>query len=406
MNHQHILKQAWQILWNYRLLWLLGFVLALTTCSWQGASNLGERYDNGQRITVHSEHGTLFMPGFEATVDLTPAKGPQITLPYSDGQPLVITRDDEWSVDLPPQMERDLEEITEWLASGLPPEVAKTIFGSVVIVAVVIVAIFLLASAARYMADAALIRAVNEQAKTGQKASMGGLLSMGFSRAAWRFFLIDLVIRLPLLLLFLVFVFLSLTPLSLWATGDVTAGLLGMSAAGFLITGVMLLGVAINAAVGVLIGFMRRACALEEMGVLAAIGRGFSLLYHNIKDVVIMAGAAIIVTIAWAVLLIPAGLILIPVILACVIVGGLAAVATLALVAVPASLVLGEVLGIVLAGSVALAIFVPIVGAPIFFLSGLLHVYVSSLWTLTYRELRAAERVAPTPAPKVALTGT
>jgi hypothetical protein len=44
-------------------------------------------------------------------------------------------------------------------------------------------------------------------------------------------------------------------------------------------------------------------------------------------------------------------------------------------------------------------------GAPLLFLHGLPHVHNSSEWTLTYRELRAAEGVACQMTPKVALDG-
>jgi hypothetical protein len=403
MNHQNILKESWRILYSYRLLWILGFVLALTTCSWQGTSNLGERYDSGQRLAIKTERGTLYIPGFEANVDLTPAEGFQISLPYEEGQPITITRSDTWSVDMPWRLERDWQELTEWLNNGPPPELADLITGSVLIIAGVIITIFLMAAVARYTADASLIRAVNQRAKTGQKVSFGRLLHMGFSRAAWRFFLIDLVIRLPLLLLFLVLLLLSLTPLSLWATGDAAAGLFGMTTAGLLITGVMILAIVINAVLSVLIAFFRRACALEELGVLAAIGRGFSLVRHNLSDVFIMAIFAFAATIAWVILFIPAMLLLIPVLLVCVVMGALAGLAIFVPLTGVASLVTNQGLALVLAGSIALAVFIPIVIAPILFLSGLLRVYISSLWTLSYRELRTVENALPEPEARLSL---
>jgi hypothetical protein len=403
MNHTDVLKQSWQILWSYRILWIFGFVIALTTCTWQGTSNLGDRYDDGQRITVHVEKGTLVIPGFKADMDLTRADGFQILIPYEDGQPIIINGGETWSVDLPRSMERDLEEVSDWLSGDLPPDVSQIITGSLVIIIVVLSAIFLLATVARYIANASVILAVNERAKTGQKASFGRVLGMGFSRVAWRFFLIDLVIRLPLLLLFLALALLSLSPLALWATGDPRAGLFGLTAAGFLITGVILLTVAVNAVVGVLIALFRRACAVEELGALAAVGRGFRVARHNLRDVIIVAIFAFAAIVAWVILFIPAILLLTPVFLACLFLGGLVALAILLPLAGAASLVLGEVMAIVLAGTIALAVFIPSIAAPILFLSGLLHLYISNLWTLSYRELRAIEDVTPEPAPKPAL---
>ena len=405
MNHTDVLKRSWQILWSYRILWIFGFVIALTTCTWQGTSNLGERYDSGQRITVHMEKGTLFIPGFKADIDLTRSDGFRILIPYEEWQPIIINGGETWSVELPMSLERDLQQATDWLNGDLPPDVSESIIGALLIVAIVIGAIFLLANVARYVTNASVILAVNERAKTGQKASFRRVLGLGFSRVAWRFFLIDLVIRLPLLLLFLALALLSLSPLALWATGDPKAGLFGLTAAGFLITGVILLAVAINAVVGVLIALFRRACALEELGALAAIGRGFRIARHNLRDVIIMAIFAFAAIVAWVILLIPAMLLLIPVFLACIFLGGLAALAIMLPLAGAASLVMGEVMAIVLAGTIALAVFLPIIAAPIFFLSGLLQLYISNLWTLSYRELRAIEDAAPKPATKAALAG-
>jgi hypothetical protein len=405
MNHTDVLKRSWQILWSYRILWIFGFAIALTTCTWQGTFNLGERYDSGQRITVHLEKGTLFIPGFKADIDLTRADGFQVLIPYEEGQPIVINGGETWSVDLPWRMERDLEELADWLSGDIPPDVSEIITGAIVIIVIAIGAIFLLATVTRYVANASAILAVNERAKTGQKASFGRVLGMGFSRVAWRFFLIDLVIRLPLLLLFLALALLSLSPLALWPAGDPKAGPFGLTAAGFLITGVILLAVAVNAVVGVLMAIFRRACAVEKLGALAAIGRGFSVARHNLRDVTLMAIFAFAAIIAWVILFIPVVLLLTPVFLACLFLGGLVALAILLPLAGAASLVLGDVLAIVLAGTIALAVFVPIIAAPILFLSGLLHLYISNLWTLSYRELRAIEDAAPIPAPKPALAG-
>ena len=58
---------------------------------------------------------------------------------------------------------------------------------------------------------------------------------------------------------------------------------------------------------------------------------------------------------------------------------------------------LKDVVAWVLGGSLALVIFIPIVTAPFTFVSGLLTVYQSSAWTLTYRELLALESAPAEP---------
>ena len=34
MSHKNVLKRAWEILWQYKALWVFGLVLALTTASY------------------------------------------------------------------------------------------------------------------------------------------------------------------------------------------------------------------------------------------------------------------------------------------------------------------------------------------------------------------------------------
>ncbi len=52
-----------------------------------------------------------------------------------------------------------------------------------------------------------------------------------------------------------------------------------------------------------------------------------------------------------------------------------------------------------------LPIFILVMIAPMLFLGGLVEVAKSSLWTLTYRELRALERVEKTQVPAADASG-
>jgi hypothetical protein len=45
MNHKEILKRAWHILWNYKALWVFGFILAVTTIS-SSSSNAANSVSN------------------------------------------------------------------------------------------------------------------------------------------------------------------------------------------------------------------------------------------------------------------------------------------------------------------------------------------------------------------------
>ena len=39
MSHKNVLKRAWEILWQYKALWVFGLILALTTASYSPQSN-------------------------------------------------------------------------------------------------------------------------------------------------------------------------------------------------------------------------------------------------------------------------------------------------------------------------------------------------------------------------------
>jgi hypothetical protein len=51
----------------------------------------------------------------------------------------------------------------------------------------------------------------------------------------------------------------------------------------------------------------------------------------------------------------------------------------------------------ILAAAVGIPIFLLVVGLPILFVGGLVQVFKSSVWTLTYRELQAVEGMRPAP---------
>ena len=46
MDHVKILKRAWVILWQYRVLWIFGIILALTTSSGPAANGSGYTLDS------------------------------------------------------------------------------------------------------------------------------------------------------------------------------------------------------------------------------------------------------------------------------------------------------------------------------------------------------------------------
>jgi hypothetical protein len=390
MKYSDILKQSWQILWNYRLLWIFGFIVALTTFPYQGISDWNDQWQAGEGTIIRTDENTVRFPGFDATVDLAPG-GVITVLPRDGSEPTVIHTEGGLSIELPDGTERDLREVLAYVTDALPAEITQVVVGSLVVIAVVILGVVLVAALLRYPAEAGLITAVNEQAKSKKKAGFRELLRMGWSRTAWRFFLIDVAVRLPLLAFFALMFILALGPFALSLSSDPKGWIIGFVASAFLVAGTLFLVVITGWLVSLFTLFFRRACALEGLGVTAAIVRGFQVVFGNIKDVVVMTLLMLGTYIGWAVAAIPVLVLMIPIFLVLIVLGGLVAMTVLFPTAGVAQLFLNDVVAWVLGGSVALVIFIPIVAAPFTFLSGLLMVYQSSAWTLTYRELMALD---------------
>jgi len=250
----------------------------------------------------------------------------------------------------------------------------------------------------RYVAETSLIRMVNDHEETGEKRSVRQGLRWGWSRTSLRLFAIDLLVFVPLVVGFILLLLLALAPLLLWTTGSRPAEIIGTVAAIGLVVLFVLLFIVVITAASLLIHFFRRVCALEEVGVRESIRRGYSLVRRHLKDVFIMWLLMVGLTIGWAILTIVATLVLVlvglvpgggPALLA----GGLAGMASR-----------GGPLPWIVAGAVGLPIFLLVLVIPLLFLSGLWQVYKSSVWTLTYRELRTLEAVQPAapPAPAAA----
>lgn len=400
MNTSPILKEAWQILRNYRVLWIFGFLLAMTTVTWE--TGLLETWDDpqaNQGLIIRSGESQFTMPGADVTIDLTPADGFIILFDNNIKDAITVKTEGGLSITIPDDARRDLRELEEFLKVGIPRDVTEIIIGAVVAFLAVFLTAAFVATVIRYVAEAALIRAVDDYTKTGQKLGFRQVLRLGWSRSAWRFFLIDLLVRLPVAVLILGLLLLSVLPLLFWLTGNVGAGIAGTLASAGLFYLAIVAGIVLSATISVLVKLIRRACTLEDLGVTASIGRGLKLARRNVKDVVLMAVILLAVSIGFAIFMIPAVIVLFPVLLATIIAGGLAAVAVLFPTFALANLVLAEVAAWVVAGTIALAVFIPIVAAPFFFVGGLLKVYLSSAWTLTYRELCALEKVAQEPSP-------
>jgi hypothetical protein len=166
MDHLKVLKRAWETTWHYRALWIFGIILALTTAG--GSFGRGGDGDGG----------------FQYNFDMG-----------------------------------DIPEI--------PPYVVSTLIAIGVGLACVIIILIIAATIARYVAETALIQMMDDYEKTGEKRSVREGFRMGWSRTAFRLFLIRLLIGLPVAVAFILLFVLTFAPLLLWATESKAAGLIG-----------------------------------------------------------------------------------------------------------------------------------------------------------------------------------
>jgi hypothetical protein len=254
---------------------------------------------------------------------------------------------------------------------------------------VVILLIGVILTVARYVAETAAIRMVDENERTGDKPGVRQGLRYGWSRSAWRLFLINLLLGLPVLALFIIGLLVLAGVILLITSGNAFLSMTVIIAA----IGLFFLLIFISVILGVVLNLLRdffwRVCVLEQTGVREALTRGWELVRANWKSVGLMWLVMIAVRIGWAIGLVIAFFLSLPVlvltILAGLVVGGLPAL----LVGGVSSLFLGGPLPWIVGVLFGLPFFLVVAFSPLIFFRGLGLVYNSTAWTLTYRELKA-----------------
>jgi hypothetical protein len=346
MNHKDILKRAWSILWSYKTLWVFGIILGLTTASGgQRLSNYTSDRANRANQTTPDFLGKSFQEGFENA-------SKEFEKLFTDVIP------------------------AEWVRTAI---IIGITLGCLILLFIIASTIF------RYLSRTALIRMVDDYEETDTKATIRQGFRIGWSRKAWRLFLIDLLIWLPVIVAFIVLFLIIFAPLLFWATDNVAAGILGtVMTIGLFVLGIFL-AIVITAALRLLLEFFWRAAALEDLGVVDAIKYGFRLVKENLAGVGLMWLIILGVNIGYTIIMIP--VVILVMLTAGVISGviGLIAAGTIGLITSP--LVVGLVVGS--------PIFILLMVIPLAFVDGLRQTYLSSAWTLTFRELRSLEKLAP-----------
>ena len=273
----------------------------------------------------------------------------------------------------------------------ISPEVMSGLIAGAVVVGIIVLLLSLAFILARYVAETALIRMVDRHEATGEKVSVRQGFRLGWSRAALRMFGLDLLVGLVGLLGFLLLAGVAATPLLMWLTDSTPARVLGTVVAVALGVVVIFLAIVVGTAVSLLAEFWHRAVVLEDRGIRAALRRGWQLLRQRLGDVVVMGLILFGLGLAWMIVMLPVVFLLLAV---AAVSGGLPGLLVYAI----GSLVAQGAAPWIAALIVAVPIFIVIMAVPLAVLGGLLQTFLSSTWTLTFRELLALEAAAPPPS--------
>lgn len=341
MNHTQILKRAWTITWKYRALWVLGFLLALTS---GGGGGSGSGGSNGSGYQFNG-----------------------------NGR--------DWNFDFAPQGLQDLaNNIEAWARNLFRPEMQSTLIGLAVAFTCLAVIIGILSIIVRYVSEVGIIRMVDHYESTEEKVSWRQGWRMGWSNAAWKLFLIDLVVYLPVVLGVMVMFGCAALPViaSSVASNDLSApGLIATIGLVFLAIFVIF---AIVVVLSLFMELARRQAVLNGSGVFESIRAGWNLARSHLKDIFILWLLMVGIQIGVSIVFIPVVLLLV---LAAGLLGGGVGAGLYFLLNAVATGAAAWGWGI----GMGLFFFILLLSIPLTILSGIFLVYRSSVWTLAFRDV-------------------
>ena len=367
LNVSKILKRSWHILWNYRTLWIFGFILALAL----GGGGNGGGNNNDYTDSSRNQPSGIQAPGeWEGLKGDTPR---------------------EKLADAFRQVGNEIQKLRE----QYPIEFRMGIAVAIMILTVGLLTGILVAIL-RYVAEAASIRMVDEYEQTGVKVGFKQGWKYGWSREAWRLFLVNFVVHLPMLVLFVVlglagwWIFsAAMSGVQSTIVSSVIAGI-GLAFLFIFVTVVLMV------ILYVLRDFAWRMIVIEKAGAMESLRMAGALVKRQWKNVGLMWLVMIGLRIAWAIVFF---ILVIPLLIVSILtaVGGVlvAILPTLMTAGIASLLSAPDYWPWAFAAIIGLPLFAVVAFSPILLVSGWGLIYQSSVWTLTYRELKAIETVAP-----------
>ena len=336
MNYTQIIKRAWQILWHYPALWVIGFLLAFAGGA-NGFNPSGQtnfKFDNNNNF-----------------------------------RDFRLTPTGEFSA--------QIEQFNRFMDSHFGNINVNTIVTWMIVAGLVLLLLIVITVIVKYVALTANIRMVDHLENTGEKVSWRKGLRWGWSRSAFRMWLISLVVVIPTIIFFMLLFGCAAIPVLLGIAGGertTGVGIVATIGIGFLVFFIVFV---VGVIISLWLRFARRECVINNRGVMESIRLGWKTLRKEMKDILVMwlilSGIRIGVTIA----LIPVVLILLA--LSAALAGGIG----LLLNSIAANMTLAAIL-------VGVALFILFLAVPMLFVNGLKETYFETSWTLVYRETQAS----------------
>jgi len=357
-----ILKTSWNTLWNYRTLWLLGFLLALTV----GGGGSGSNYSFNEN-------------------DFNP-EGEERNQPGKDFWDLFPR-----GADSPEEMLREAQNAWQNLQAQYPQEVRMGI-SALVLLILMAISLGLLGVVTRYVAETATIRMVDEYQQTGLQISWKQAWAQGWNLSAWRLFLVNFLVNLPGILFLFALLLVGWWVFASILQGGESAILTSLVAGGGILLLLGLLLAFLMIFLNILKDFAWRYIALQNAGVRDSLRAAAGLLRRQWKNIGLMWLTMLAVNLAIGIAFI---ILFIPLLFVSVFTAVGAAVVSVipALLAAGAASLLSapEYWPWVFGGLFALPLFSSLALSPLFVARGWGLVYQSGVWTTTYRELLTLE---------------
>jgi hypothetical protein len=356
-----ILKRAWHVLWNYKVLWIFGILLALTAGggSLSNGGSPGYRFDANDRF--NGSQGAD--PGFQT----------------GEG----------W------------RELNDWFVQNVnpvfdhPDQYESTLIWIGIGFIAFILVLSVIGAFIRYVSETAVLRMVDEHEQTGTRLGFKQGWKLGWTKRAFRLWLIDLVISLPAILMVLILLAAGILLFVSFEDGSRYAVFAGLATATLCAALFFIAFNVLMVFVGLLRQFFSRAAALEGASLGDSFRSGWKTFKANWKSAALMWLVMLGIGIGFWITRLIVSILLIPVYLLTGLAGLLVAAIPGAIAYFITSLFAPSLAAWVVAGAVALPFFLLLTLSPVTLLTGLYLVFNSTVWTLTYREMKALESLQP-----------